>query len=218
MKAVLLDFNGTMFFDTRFHEIAWSEIYRELHPNTTPPLDPSLVCGPCNESILKNMAPWLTDDECRRFSEHKEELYRKVCRNNPDRLHLVSGIEQFIQMLREKEIPYALASASIQSNIDFYFDTFHLDRWFNKEDVVFDNGTYANKGEMHLAAARRMNVPFFQTLVVEDSKFAVSLAKRNGAGRIVAIGESESGDELLNVGAEHYIHNFHEFDFGWLND
>ena len=57
MHAVLLDFNGTMFFDTRFHMEAWSEIYHELHPEDTNPLDPKLICGPCNESIIQNMAP-----------------------------------------------------------------------------------------------------------------------------------------------------------------
>ena len=56
MKAVLLDFNGTMFFDTRFHMQAWSEIYRELHPEATEPLDPRLICGPRNEVILQGMA------------------------------------------------------------------------------------------------------------------------------------------------------------------
>ena len=56
MHAVLLDFNGTMFFDTRFHMEAWSEIYHELHPEDPNPLDPKLICGPCNESIIQNMA------------------------------------------------------------------------------------------------------------------------------------------------------------------
>ena len=63
MRAVLLDFNGTMFFDTRFHMEAWSEIYHELHPEDPSPLDPKLICGPCNESIIQNMAPWLNADE-----------------------------------------------------------------------------------------------------------------------------------------------------------
>ena len=38
MHAVLLDFNGTMFFDTRFHMEAWSKIYHELHPEDKSPL------------------------------------------------------------------------------------------------------------------------------------------------------------------------------------
>lgn len=60
MHAVLLDFNGTMFFDTRFHMEAWSKIYHELHPEDKSPLASTKICGPCNDVILKNMAPWLT--------------------------------------------------------------------------------------------------------------------------------------------------------------
>ena len=58
MHAVLLDFNGTMFFDTRFHMEAWSKIYHELHPEDKSPLASTKICGPCNDVILKNMAPW----------------------------------------------------------------------------------------------------------------------------------------------------------------
>lgn len=119
MHAVLLDFNGTMFFDTRFHMEAWSEIYHELHPEDPNPLDPKLICGPCNESIIQNMAPWLNADERKQCSERKEELYRRMCRRNPDSLHLVAGAEKLMQGLHERGIPFILASASIKANVDF---------------------------------------------------------------------------------------------------
>ncbi len=156
MHAVLLDFNGTMFFDTRFHMEAWSEIYHEL------------------------------------------ELYRRMCRRNPDSLHLVAGAEKLMQGLHERGIPFILASASIKANVDFYFDSFPIGKWLKKEDVVYDDGTYANKGEMHLEAARRLNVPFAECMVIEDSVAAITLAKRNGVGQIVAIGEKADGSDLIH--------------------
>ena len=218
MHAVLLDFNGTMFFDTRFHMEAWSEIYHELHPEDPNPLDPKLICGPCNESIIQNMAPWLNADERKQYSERKEELYRKVCRRNPDSLHLVAGAEKLMQGLHERGIPFILASASIKANVDFYFDSFPIGKWLKKEDVVYDDGTYADKGEMHLEAARRLNVPFAECMVIEDSVAAITLAKRNGAGQIVAIGEKKDGSDLIRLGAEHYILDFTEFDYAWLEN
>ena len=47
---------------------------------------------------------------------------------------------------------------------------------------------------------------------------AIALAKRNGAGRIVGIGETADESELLALGADHYIHDFTEFDYGWLEN
>ena len=113
MHAVLLDFNGTMFFDTHFHMEAWSKIYHELHPEDKRPLASTKICGPCNDVILKNMAPWLTPAERQQYSEKKEALYREACRSDPASLHLVAGAEELLQGLQKRGIPFALASASM---------------------------------------------------------------------------------------------------------
>ena len=113
MHAVLLDFNGTMFFDTHFHMEAWSKIYHELHPEDKSPLASTKICGPCNDVILKNMAPWLTPAERQQYSEKKEALYREACRSDPASLHLVAGAEELLQGLQKRGIPFALASASV---------------------------------------------------------------------------------------------------------
>ena len=199
MHAVLLDFNGTMFFDTRFHMEAWSKIYHELHPEDKSPLASTKICGPCNDVILKNMAPWLTPAERQQYSEKKEALYREACRNDPASLHLVAGAEELLQGLQKRGIPFALASASIKANVDFYFDSFPIGHWLKQQDVVYDDGSYADKGEMHLEAARRLGVPFSECLVIEDSVTAIALAKRNGAGRIVGVGETADGSRHIYV-------------------
>ena len=69
MFAVLLDFNGTMFFDSSLHLEAWSKIYRELYPDGTAAPDAKLFCGPRNDEILKNIAPWLDPQQRELYSE-----------------------------------------------------------------------------------------------------------------------------------------------------
>ena len=216
MRAVLLDFNGTMFFDTSLHVEAWSRIYQDLYPEDTTPPDMSRISGANNAATLRNFAPWLTDEENRQYSEKKEELYRRACKTKPEMLHLVKGTEEFLQYLQDHDIPFALASASIRSNIDFYFETFGLDRWFQKDQVVYDDGTYPDKGAMHLEAARRLNADMGDCLLIEDSPGSIALAKRNGAGCIVAIGESAPEAKLFDAGADHYMKDFSEFDCAWL--
>ena len=216
MRAVLLDFNGTMFFDSSLNIEAWSRIYQDLYPEDTEPLDISRVFGANNAAVLKNLAPWLTDEENRMYSEKKEVLYRRACKTKPEMLHLAAGTEEFLQYLRRAGIPYGLASASIMSNIDFYFETFGLDRWFQKDQVVYDDGTYPDKGAMHLEAARRLNVDIADCLLIEDSPGSIALAKRHGAGCIVAIGDSAPISTLFDAGADHYMKDFSEFDCAWL--
>ena len=215
MLAVLLDFNGTMFFDTSLHMEAWSKIYLDLFPHSVNSPNTKLFCGPRNDEILKNMAPWLDAQERAAYSEKKEELYRLACVNNPEITHLVNGTEAFLRLLQEKGIPFALASASIKANIDFFFDTFGLDRWFQKEDVVYDDGTYQNKGAMHLEAARRLGVDLADCMVIEDSLSSIKQAKQNGAGCIVAVASAESASALQGL-AHHVMSDFTEFDPAWL--
>ena len=216
MRAVLLDFNGTMFFDSSLNYEAWSRIYQDLYPEDTEPLNMSRVFGANNAAVLKNLAPWLTDEENRQYSEKKEVLYRRACKSKPEMLHLATGTEEFLQYLRRSGIPYALASASIISNIDFYFETFGLDRWFERDQVVYDDGTYEDKGAMYLEAARRLNVDIADCLVIEDSPGSIAHAKRHGTGCIVAIGNSASKARLFEAGADHYMKDFSEFDCAWL--
>lgn len=216
MFAVLLDFNGTMFFDSSLHLEAWSRIYRELHPNGSAAPDTKLFCGPRNDEILKNMAPWLDQSQRDYYSEKKEELYRIACLANPEITHLVKGIHAFLQLLREKGIPFGLASASIKANIDFFFDTFDLGQWFKREDVVYDDGTYPNKGAMHLEAARRLGVTMADCMVIEDSLSSIRQARENGAGCIVAVGNTASKSQLAGL-ADYWIADFTEFDAAWLH-
>ena len=216
MFSVLLDFNGTMFFDSSLHLQAWSEIYRELHPEDIDPPGADRFCGPCNDAILQKIAPQLTPEERIFYSEKKEALYRNACVANPALFHLAPGTEAFLEHLQRNGIPFGLASASIKANIDFFFDSFALGRWFRKEDVVYDDGTYPDKGAMHLEAARRLGVPLGRCLLVEDSLSSIRHAKQNGAGCIVAIGSTAQPDVLLAAGADHHIQDFTGFDLAWL--
>ena len=216
MRAVLLDFNGTMFFDSSLHAEAWSKIYQDLYPEDAKSLDTAVVCGPNNDAILKSMAPWLTAEERNAWSEKKEAMYRRACKTKPEIIHLVRGTEAFLQYLRSAGIPFGLASASIKSNIDFYFEVFGLDRWFEKDQVVYDDGTYPDKGAMHLEAARRLNVDIADCLLIEDSPASIAHAKRIGAGRIIAVGNSAPKSVLFDAGADYYMNDFSEFDCAWL--
>lgn len=218
MYTVLLDFNGTLFFDSCFHVEAWSKIYREFHRDAVDVPDTSFFCGPRNEDIIRAIAPNLSKKENEQCSVHKEALYRDICREHPTQLHLAAGAEEFLQYLQDEKIPYALASASIKDNIDFYFETFHLDRWLKKEQCVYDDGTYANKGEMHIEAAKRLGVSISDCIVIEDSIGAITYARQNGAGKIIAVGSKVVQPDLIRAGADHCICDFTEFNCQWLKN
>ena len=216
MKAVLLDFNGTLFFDSGFHAEAWAEIYRELHPDEDDGPDGSFYLGPRNDVLIQKIAPWLSEQERQEVSRHKEALYRKICKENPHQVQLVNGAVEFLDKLKELKVPFILASASIKDNIDFYFETFALERWFDKDITVYDDGTYADKGKMHLEAAKRLGVELSECVVIEDSPSAIMHAKENGAGSIIAVGNKAVKGREIELGINHFVNDFTEIDFAWF--
>lgn len=210
MKAVIFDFNGTLFFDSSFHEQAWRIIYRELNPGKGEGPEGSFYCGPRNDVLIQRIAPWLTEKERQVVSRHKEELYRQICKENPECVHLVKGAEALLNKLKEAKVPFILASASIKENIDFYFEAFHLEQWFDKVQTVYDDGTYTDKGEMHKEAAKRMGYDLSECTVFEDSISAITHAKENGAGCIIAIGNEKTREKITKLGVNHFIFDFTE--------
>lgn len=218
MKAVIFDFNGTLFFDSCFHMEAWSEIYKEISNEADQELDPALFCGQNNDELIHTIAPDLTKEERQKVSVRKEALYRDICQRNPERVHLTAGAEKLFLELKERSIPYALATASIIDNVDFYFDTFRLGQWFEREMCVYDDGAYANKGEMQLEAARRLGTAFSECIVIEDSIGSIRYARENGAGVIIGIGSNPIHPELIRAGATHCICDFTEFQHAWLRN
>ncbi len=217
-QAVVFDFNGTLFLDTCFHEEAWSRVYRELCKEKDKEPDPSFFCGPPNDVLLYTLAPELTKEERQKWSVHKEAIYRKICMENSDKVHLTAGAKELFLKLRERRIPYTLATASIKDNMDFYFKTFHLEQWFEREMCVYDDGAYANKGEMQVEAARRLGTTLSECIVIEDSISAIGYARENNAGKVIGIGSDSVHPELIRKGAVHCIRDFTEFDFEWLNN
>ncbi|MCI9304956.1 MAG: HAD family phosphatase [Lachnospiraceae bacterium] len=215
-RGVIFDFNGTLFFDTIFHEEAWREIFIELHGETKEAPGDSFFRGPRNDTLIQAIAPKMTEEERRQCSVRKESIYRSICMKNPEQVHLAAGAEELFEDLTRKKIPFALATASILDNIDFYYREFPLEKWISRELCVYDDGNYMNKGEMHLEAARRIGVPLSECLVIEDSPKAIAHAKKNGAGIVIGIGEDAVHTNLLEAGVDYCIHDFTEFNLAWL--
>ena len=216
MNAILLDFNGTLFFDSGFHAKAWVEIFLRLNGHDCDVPDPKIYCGPRNDQILQSMGPWLSQEERDEWSRKKEQLYREMCANNPDIVSLSPGAEEVLDYIKETGIPFALVSASIKDNVEFYFKQFNLSRWFNENTVVYDDGSFSNKSEMYKEAARRLNVDLKDCLCVEDSLTAIRHAKESGIGCIVGIGTETDKNAMIEAGIDHYVRDFTEFDKNWI--
>lgn len=192
ITGVVFDYNGTLVFDAHLHVRAWSEISMRLRNREVTPEENHQMSGKNNAVILKMMDPSLTDEQNKVLSLEKEAVYREmVVKQN---LPLVDGVQAFFDLLKEKQIPFTIASASIKENIDFFVEHYHLDHWIDPAAIRFDDGSYADKIQMFKDAAEAIGSPVETTLIFEDSPTGIRCASEAGFKHIVQIKKDE--DEI----------------------
>ena len=182
-QGIIFDFNGTLFFDNDKHVKAWNEISKILRGKeiTLEELHTKLNGTPNIQNIL-----YFTDGKAT-----KEEL------EDTEKFHLVDGVCEFFDHLKEKDIPFTIASASIKENIDFFIESFGLDRWIKPEDIVYDDGTYENKIAMFHKAADVIGIDMKDIRIYEDSNSGIRNAYDAGCEQIVVICDKENEEEFL---------------------
>ena len=203
ITGIVFDYNGTLVFDAPLHVLAWSEISRRLRNRDVTPEENHQMSGKNNAVILQMMDPALTPEQNKKLSLEKEAVYREmVVEQN---LPLVNGVPEFFDLLKEKNIPFTIASASIKENIDFFVEHYHLDNWIKPETIRFDDGSYADKIQMFKDAAEAIHSPIETTLIFEDSPTGIRCAHTAGFKHIVHIKKEE---DPMNPLAEHSIKDF----------
>lgn len=217
MRAVLFDFNGTLFDDTRFHLAAWRRYIRERFDiELSEAQVRAQFIGPNNHTIFQNFfGERYSASEVDAFCLEKERVYREVVRSDPANLRLMEGAPEMLDMLTARGVPFALATASQLDNVRFYLDDLGLRRWFTMERIVYDTGALASKPDpaFYLEAARRLKVDPADCLICEDTLAGIEAARRAGAGRIVAIDRTVPREKLLaEPGIFAVAHDFTNFE------
>ena len=200
-QGVIFDFNGTLFFDDDKHVMAWGEISRLLRGRdiTEEELHEKLNGTPNIVNIQYMMEGKANEEELERYSQLKEEYYRKFCSEDKEHFHLVAGAEAHFDHLKKCGIPFTIASASIKENIDFFVESFRLDRWFKPSEIVYDDGTYENKIAMFEKAADLLGMDMKYIRVYEDSLSGIKSAYKAGCRDIAVVCGKEKEAEIRKL-------------------
>lgn len=199
MSAVIFDFNGTMVFDSPYHDLAWKVFSKQIRGYAMDDEEiKTNVHGKVNDKIIQYLKPELNADERAKLSLEKEAAYRKLALEDRENYHLVPGLSSFLDELKAKDIKRNIASASIKENIDFFIDTFELTNWFDIDKITYDDGSYMNKVAMFKDAAKRMNVEVSDCIIFEDSVSGINCAKEVKAKKIVVIAPKEQWQQYLD--------------------
>ncbi len=219
-KGIIFDFNGTLFFDTHFHEQAWKEISarmglriltgKEIREN---------ILGQTNQGIVEFLLGRKANKyEIETIGLEKEKLYRQICSNQPI-LNLSPGATDFLDFLKRNQTPITIATSSGMDNLEFFISKFGLSRWFDTSKIVFDDGSFLGKPEpgIYLRAANTIGLSPQDCIVFEDALSGILAASRAKIGKIIAIGSAGINHAIKKQGiADQIIPDFLNFDTNLL--
>lgn len=200
-KGVIFDFNGTLFEDDDFQEEAWNRVFqkhlgRSLRENEFR----NCIHGLGNVDILSyiNLLAGTKHFDIS-ITDEKEETYREICKENRQRINFIPGVTETFEALKKAGIAMAIATASEITNVNFYYEFFRLERWFDPEFIIYDDRTFPIKPapDIYLKAMKQLKLNAKDCLICEDSQNGLLAAIASNAGRVIARHSGLSNEKLL---------------------
>ncbi len=217
MKGIIFDFNGTLYWDSQLHYDAWREYSKLLRG--TEFSDEEMrdkMFGHTNEDIIEYAIGKKPSKEMvEKYGKEKEALYRKRCLLDPESFKLAPGAIEFLDYLKENNIPRTIATMSEWDNVEFYIREFHLENWFDINKIVYSDGTIPGKPapDIFKIAAKKINLEPKDCIVIEDAIAGIKSAQSAGIGKIFAIASLEPIEFYQKIDAvDSIIKDFYEFD------
>ncbi len=217
MKGIIFDFNGTLYWDSQLHYDAWKDFSKVLrgYEFTVDEMREKMF-GHTNEDIIEYaIGKKPTKEMVEKYGKEKEALYRKRCLMDKENFKLAPGAIEFLDFLKENNIPRTIATMSEWDNVEFYIKEFHLEKWFDLDKIVYSDGTIPGKPapDIFLIAAKKIGLDPKDCVVIEDALAGINAAKSAGIGKIIAIDSLEPIEFYHKIeGLSGIIKNFNEID------
>lgn len=194
-RGAIFDFNGTLFWDTEQHNESWVRSIGKYGVSVTPELLFAQFHGKPNDSIIRGLLGEQTPDELvKEITADKERIYQELCLEQ-GKCDLAPGAAALLDFLKENAFPFTVATSAPAENVDFYFRHLRIGRWFDREKIVFFDGTFPGKpnAAFYQRALGVIGCPAEETVIFEDAPSGILAAENAGCRTIVCV-DSEKSD------------------------
>ena len=218
MKAVIFDLNGTMIYDSAKHEFAWKKcIFESFGIKLSEDEFNKNINGKTNRKIVEYVTSVanieFSEELLVKTADEKERIYRDLCINDPC-FSLAPGLYEFLDYLKSVGASYTIVTSSEEENVDFYFKTLGLSRWFYKDKIIYDKGTMPGKPDpaFYLAAIDMLCRRADDCIVFEDSASGIISARSTGIKTIIGVASAVDPSYLYKMdGIERIIPDYHDY-------
>ncbi len=133
-KAVVFDFNGTLFFDYQENKDAWNAISIKYRGHAFEETEYNNIMGRLDPICVRLMLGELPYPQLVEIANEKEEIYLQLCQER--HLSIEESAIQFIRRLKERGIKTLIASSAPKSNMDWYYEHLGLKDLFEPGCII----------------------------------------------------------------------------------
>ena len=203
-KAVIFDLDGTLLDNNSYHLQSWLEYLNNIGRTISEEEYNANINGRTNKDVIQYIyGRHMSEEEILKYTLEKEALYRKLYKPF---IKPLTGLMDFLEFLKNKGIPMAIATSGIQPNIDFMFEEVPIKPYF--KEVV--NSSHITKGkpdpEIYLKTASLLQISPKNCLVFEDAVVGIQSAKA-ASMKVIAVATTQPKEELTL--ADRIIDDYH---------
>lgn len=191
-SAIIFDMDGVIIHNNDWHLKSWLIFAQKLGIDLKEEEFPTRVFGKTNEEILWAAFPDESPKQIERWALEKEALYREMYAPS---FKLADGLLEFLESLKENQIPVAVASNAPLVNVDFALDKGQIRPYFQCIMHAALVPRPKPAPDIYLESARRLGFAPSDCLVIEDSPTGLQAALEAGC-RTAAITSTYPGSEL----------------------
>lgn len=194
IKAVIFDLDGVIVSTDEYHYQAWKKMADEQKIYFDRKINENLRGVSRMESleiILRKSKKKYSQEEKKQLAEFKNDYY-KVLLNNLTPDDILPGVMKVLDTLKDGGIKVAIGSSS--KNTVFILKQIGLANYFHA--VADGNGIKKSKPdpEVFLLAAKLLNMPPQNCLVVEDADAGVEAALAGGM-EVIGVGSASKNEK-----------------------
>jgi beta-phosphoglucomutase family hydrolase len=194
--GIIFDMDGVIMDNNPYHEKAW-RTFCDIHEvSVTGDELQKYVFG----RIAKDTIDYIfkkdhSQQEVDKYVSEKEEVYRKMYKK---KISLVPGLQGFLDELKEKDVPVAIATSAPSDNVEFVFRYLPIQNYFK---FVLDASHIKNgkpDPEIYVKSISKLGLKPEQCIVFEDSSSGIQAAIDSGA-HVIAVSTTHKPEEFKNV-------------------
>jgi len=215
-QGIIFDLNGVLWWDGRLQERSWKQFAVQVSGVALSDEQIAVhVHGRTNQHTFEVLIGRPVEgQELVQLTHQKETIYRRLCLDQGPGFRLSPGAIELLDFLAVHRVARTIATASGRVNLDFFVEHLSLDRWFDVERIVYDDGARPGKPapDIYLQAARNLDLEPARCIVVEDSRSGIQAARAAGIGHIIALGPAHMHRQLVGLeGVGEVLESLYQF-------